>query len=179
MEVIQVIETRRSIKSFLPKPIPEDVLLKLFDVVRYSPSGANKNAWHFVVTREKDALTRLGETQRFCRWLASAPAAIAIVADPSVTQYWLEDCSVAAYSIWLAATGLGLGVAWAAVYQSANTEESERRQQFVRDILSIPKNLAVPMVLAVGYPDQPPAAERKKPDVKDIVHWDHYASGGA
>lgn len=44
-----------------------------------------------------------------------------------------------------------LGAAWAAMYQSENLEESARRQQFVRQILSIPDNLAVPMVLGVGY----------------------------
>ena len=178
METLQVLQTRRSIKSFLPKPVSQDTLLKLIDVARYSPSGANRNSWRFVVTTQKDTLTRLGETARTCRWLASASAGIAIVSDASASRYWLEDCCVAAYAMWLAATDLGLGVAWAAMYQSDNPEESERRQKSVREVLSIPDNLSVPIVLGVGYPDQPPA-ERKRPAVEDVVRWESYAPGGA
>ncbi|MBI4282554.1 MAG: nitroreductase family protein [Chloroflexi bacterium] len=178
METLQVLQTRRSIKSFLPKPVPQDTLLKLIDVARYSPSGANRNPWRFVVTTQKDTLTRLGGIARTCSWLASVPAGIAIVADAAATRYWLEDCSIAAYTIWLTATDLGLGAAWAEMYQSDNSEESERRQNSVREILSIPDNLSVPMVMGVGYPDQPPA-ERQRLAVEDIIRWESYASGSA
>ncbi|MDP2728967.1 MAG: nitroreductase family protein [Dehalococcoidales bacterium] len=180
MELFQVLHTRRNIKNFLPEPVPQDVLLKLIDATRYAPSGANKNPWRFLVTTDKDALTRLGETARTCNWLASAPAGIAIMADTSSTRYWLEDCCVAAYAIWLTATDLGLGVAWGAMYQSDNPEESERRQKHVRQILSIPDNLVIPMLLAVGFPDpEKPPAERKRVAVDDIICWERYPSGDA
>ncbi len=175
MELIEGWKTRRSIKSFLPKQVPQETLLKLIDIACYSPSGANKNPWRFVITTNPENLTRLGEAHRACKWLATAPAAIAVAADASVSKYWLEDSCVAAYSIWLAATGLGLGAAWAAMYQSDTKEESDRRQKFVREIFSIPENLYVPMVMAVGYPDQAPA-ERKRLETKDIISWERYTS---
>ncbi|MEK7353088.1 MAG: nitroreductase family protein [Chloroflexota bacterium] len=178
MELLQALQTRRSTKSFLAKPVTQETLTKLIDIARYSPSGANKNPWKFVVTTDKAKLTRLGEAHRACKWLASAPSAIAVVADPAVSKYWLEDSCVAAYSIWLAAMGFGVGAAWAAMYQSDTPEESERRQKYVREIFSIPDNLSVPMVMAVGYPDQPPA-ERKKMEAKDIISWERYNSTGA
>lgn len=178
MELSQVLYTRRGIKNFLPKPVPQDILLKLIDATRYAPSGANKNPCRFLVTTDRDALTRLGETARTCTWLASAPAGIAFMADTSSSRYWLEDCCVAAYTIWLSATDMGLGLAWGAMYQNDNSEESDRRQKHIRQILSIPDNLAIPMLLAVGYPDpEKPPAERKRVSLENIVCWDHYSFG--
>jgi nitroreductase len=178
MEILEALQTRRSTKSFLTKPVPQETLTKLIDIARYSPSGANKNPWKFVVTTDKAKLAKLGEAHRACKWLGSAPVAIAVVGDPAVSKYWLEDSCVAAYSIWLAAMGLGVGAAWAAMYQSDTPEESGRRQKYVREIFAIPDNLSVPMVMAIGYPDQPPA-ERKKVETKDILSWERYTPDGA
>lgn len=173
MDVIEAIRTRRSTKSFSATPVPAQMLSDLVDAASYSPSGVNKNPWHFVLITEHSTLERLSQAQPHCHWLASAQAGIALVVDPSYSRYWLEDCCVAAYSIWLAATGLGLGVAWGAMYQSDNAEESERRQGFVREILSVPDGLNIPMVLAIGYPQGTPP-ERKRPATEEIIHWERY-----
>ncbi len=174
MEVAQVLQSRRSIKSFTTKPVSRDDLIKLVGLARSSPSGANKNPWRFIIVTETDILQQLSQAHNNCKWLAGAPAGIAIAADPASTRYWLEDCSVAAYSIWLAATDLGLGVAWAAMYLSDNPEESNRRQNFVKEKLAIPDNWSVPMVLAVGYPDGSPLRERARPALDEVAFWERY-----
>ncbi|MBI4187582.1 MAG: nitroreductase family protein [Chloroflexi bacterium] len=173
MDAIEALRKRRSVKSYLATPVPRETLQALVDLARLSPSGGNKNTWRFIVITQHNALERLSQTHPNCKWLSSAPAGIAIVIDPTSTRYWLEDCSVAAYSIWLAATAQGLGVAWAAMYQNGNPAETERRQQFVRETLSIPGNLVVPMVLAIGYPESQPTA-KPRPELKDIICWDGY-----
>ena len=173
MDAIEAMKTRRSIKDYSGREVSRSDLEALLDAARYSPSGANKNPWRFVIVQDKRTLERLGETHPYCHWLAKASAAIAILADPASTRYWLEDCCLAAYSIWLAATAKGIGIAWSGLYQSDNAAESERRERFVRDALSIPDGLSVPIVLAVGYPSGPPAA-RKRPDLDEMVHWERY-----
>lgn len=174
MDAIEAIRTRRSIKSYQPTPVSRETLQDLVDLARYSPSGANKSAWRFVVTTERGSLQRLSQIAPTCSWLATAPAGIAIAIDPASTRYWLEDTSVAAYLICLAGTAQGLGVAWAAMHQSDNPEESKRRQDMVREILSIPGSFMVPMILAIGNPGtQPPP--RTRPELKDILFWERYA----
>ncbi len=176
MDFNEVLRTRHSVKSYLSTPLPREKLETLIDFARLSPSGANKNTWRFLLITQHDSLKRLSQTHGACKWLNAAPAGIAIVIDPTSTRYWLEDCSIAAYSIWLAATAQGLGVAWAAMYQSDNPDETKRRQQFVRETLSIPDNLLVPMVLAIGYPEsQPPPKSR--PELKNIICWERYNDG--
>jgi nitroreductase len=49
METLKAIETRRSIRSFRPDPIPGDVMKKLLQVVSTSPSYTNTQPWEVVV----------------------------------------------------------------------------------------------------------------------------------
>ncbi len=104
MELTEVFHKRRSTRDFSTTPVPRETLLQLLDVARHSPSGTNKCPWRFVIVTERDTLRRLSQTHPHCRWLSSAKAGIAVVADPVITRYWLEDCCIVAYSIWLAAT---------------------------------------------------------------------------
>lgn len=173
MDCLDILRSRRSIKDFDPTPVSRETLLTLVDAARYSPSGANKNSWQFIVITEKDTLIRLSTAHPHCKWFASAQAAIAIIIDPASTRYWLEDCCVAAYSIWLAAVSQGLGVAWAAMYQCDSPDESERRQSLVREILVIPGNFNIPIVLGLGYPGKQPP-DRKLAVLRDIVQWECY-----
>lgn len=173
MELEQVIARRRSIQTYAPQAVPRETLLGLVAAARRAPSAANRNAWHFVIVTERQTLDRLSETHRFCAWLASAPAAIAIVVDPAQTQYWLEDACVAALTIWLAATDAGLGAAWGAMYQSGDAAESQRRQDHVRRILGIPAGLNVPVVLGLGVPAGEPRP-RALPELSDIASWERF-----
>ncbi|MBI2328889.1 MAG: nitroreductase family protein [Chloroflexi bacterium] len=173
MEAIEALRTRRSCKDFAATPVTKETLLKLIDVARHSPSGANKNPWRFILITERQALDRLSQIARTCTWLSSAPAGISVAVNPSASRYWLEDCSIAAYSICLAATAQGLGAGWAAMHQSDSAEESARRQQRLREVLSLPDQLYIPMVLGLGYPKSAPA-ERKYPSVDEIVCWESY-----
>lgn len=173
MDTIEAIRNRRSVKSYLSTPVPREKLETLIDLARLSPSGDNKNTWGFVVITQRNSLERLSQTHPDCKWLSSAQAGIAVVIDPTSTRYWLEDCSVAAYSIWLAATAQGLGAAWAAMYQSDNPDETKRRQQLLRETLSIPEDILVPMVLAIGYPESLPPV-KKRPQLKEVICWERY-----
>src|SRR3972149_4829173 len=127
VNTIEALRTRRTNKKFRATPVPREILLELVDAARYSPSGANKNPWRFIIVTQRESLDRLSQAHSYCRWLEMAQAAIAIVVDPASTRYWLEDCSVAAYGIWLAARAHGLAMAWAAMHQADDLAESERR----------------------------------------------------
>jgi nitroreductase len=93
--------------------------------------------------------------------------------DPAISKYWLEDCCLAAYSIYLAALAKGVGVGWSAIYQSDNVEEDERRQGAVRELMSIPKSLKAPIVLGLGYPERQPAPS-KMSTLEETVSWESY-----
>jgi nitroreductase len=45
----QVVKTRRSVRGFLDKRVPEDVLQAIFETARWAPSGTNVQPWHTCV----------------------------------------------------------------------------------------------------------------------------------
>ncbi len=53
MELEQAIRTRRSMKSFVEAPLDDATLVRLFELVRFSPSSFNLQHTRFVVVREK------------------------------------------------------------------------------------------------------------------------------
>lgn len=60
MDVLDAIENRRCIRSFLPKPVPLDLIYSILEVARFAPSGVNTQPWH-VVALEKKYLIKIGD----------------------------------------------------------------------------------------------------------------------
>lgn len=55
-----VIKSRRSVRQYLPAPVPEDVLTKVLDAAQHSPSNCNTQPWqvHILSGDIKDAFSR-------------------------------------------------------------------------------------------------------------------------
>lgn len=61
MNVTEAVRQRRSIRDFLPDPVPVDLLQEVFDAARWAPSGGNIQAWRIVAVAgaERDAVIRM------------------------------------------------------------------------------------------------------------------------
>lgn len=46
------VESRRTIRDFLPETVPQDVLDRCFDAARLAPSSSNLQPWEFVLIRD-------------------------------------------------------------------------------------------------------------------------------
>lgn len=53
MELLDAIKSRRSIRSYKPDLISEEVLTELLEVARWAPSGTNTQPWEFFVLTGK------------------------------------------------------------------------------------------------------------------------------
>ena len=56
-ETIQNLITRRSVRSYSNKSIPDDVLDQILDAGSYAPSGMNKQSAVMVVLRDRDRIS--------------------------------------------------------------------------------------------------------------------------
>jgi len=61
MELIEGIETRRSIRAFKPEPVPKDLIERILAVAGKSPSYSNTQPWEVVVATgdKKDELRQI------------------------------------------------------------------------------------------------------------------------
>jgi len=47
MEVIESIKTRKSIRGYLPTPVPKDILTQILEIATCAPSNDNAQPWGF------------------------------------------------------------------------------------------------------------------------------------
>jgi nitroreductase len=49
MELMEAVRERRSIRAFLPKPVPKDVIRQILETACRAPSAMNSQPWEFIV----------------------------------------------------------------------------------------------------------------------------------
>jgi len=57
----ELIKTRRSVRKFQDKPVPEDLLLKAVEWATWAPNGGNKQAWRFCIVTNKELIQKIGD----------------------------------------------------------------------------------------------------------------------
>jgi len=132
-----------------------------------SPSGNHVNPWEFVVVREKEKLSKLGDCGKWQSFVKDCNVAIVILGKESLTDTWLEDCSIAGAHIYLESANQGLGCCWARV-REGKTEDGKDREEYVRNVLGIPKEYRVVSIMAIGYSaiEIPPHSEEEYDESK-------------
>lgn len=165
MEMLEHLRKRRSIRRFLPRPIDDDKIAKLITAATLSPSARNRQPWKFFVVKNKDTIIKLSKTQPYSAFLKGAQAVIVVAVDEKISEnHFVEDGSIAALSILLEATDLGLGACWNAVYY----QKDETKEEYVRGVLNIPKNYRIICNIGLGYPDEK-TDEKEIKALKDII----------
>jgi len=57
----EVVLGRRSVRRFLPDPVPEEDVLEMLECARWAPSDTNQQPWRFVVITSRDTIRRAEE----------------------------------------------------------------------------------------------------------------------
>lgn len=170
MDIIALLSSRRSIRRYEERPVPEEMLRLLLQAAMAAPSACNSQPWEFVVITAPEVLDRLRERLMFARY--NAPAAIVVCGNPELAnnttarQFWLQDCSAATENILIAAAGLGLGAVWIGIHPLPSVIEP------VKEILRLPEQVTPLSMVYIGYPaDERPAADRYD---ERRVYWQEY-----
>ncbi len=85
----QIVDSRRSIRAFLPEAVPQEVLDRCLDSALKAPSSSNLQHWEFVILRSPEVRA---EANRVCldqKLLQSAPLLLALVTH---THTWKRNC---------------------------------------------------------------------------------------
>ncbi len=170
---------RRSIRRFTEQELTQDEVAALIGTALMAPSSKGTCCWQFVVIDDRGLLRQLaGCKEHGAAMLAEARAAVAVLADPSVSDVWVEDASVATTYLLLQAEDCGLGACWVQI-RNRHTAGGASAEDEVRRLLQIPDHLRVLSLVALGHK----ARERSPFDPEslkwDKVHLNHYASSDA
>jgi nitroreductase len=180
MDVMQAIKGRRSVRKYKPDPLSDDTVEMVLEAARWAPSWANTQCWRFVVVRDpqmrgKLAATVKPETNRAAAAIREAPVTIVACAEKGKSGYYkgeastdkgdwfMFDVALAMQNLALAAYAAGLGTVHIGLFDA---KEAAR-------ILELPENVVVVEMTPLGYPNEEPAAPRRK-ELADIVFKEKY-----
>ncbi len=172
MDIIDGIQTRRSIRRFTGKSITDEGLRIILEAGMSGPSCVNARDWSFLVTRDPDILGKMAEANgRPAEPLYGAALGILVLGDlerafPPAKEYWVIDGAIAAENMILAAWGLGIGSVW------LGTWPQMERVEKLREIFALPETVIPHSIIAFGYPDEQPKA--KGFFEEDRVHIDKW-----
>ena len=125
MEIIEGIQTRRSVRKFQDKAVPHDVLEQIIAAAAYAPSWKNTQISRYIAIEGRETIDKLAEQYApfNARTLSTAPLLIAQTCVTKRSGYerdgsfttdrgagWeMYDCGIAAQTFCLAAHEAGLG----------------------------------------------------------------------
>lgn len=164
-QVEHFLRTRRSIRTFEPRPLPREVLEKLLDITRYAPSGGNRQPVEWLVVYHTEKVRRLAalaaavlrELPDFAYKDTLAVAArkggdlvcrsaphLVIAHTPQGQQ---TDGVIALTYLELAAYSLGLGACWSGFFTTAAHNSAA-----IQEALGLPEGHVICGTMLVGFP---------------------------
>lgn len=186
MNINDAIASRRAVREYTAAAVDETTIRDLIGAAVLAPSAVNEQPWAFTVVREQDVLDRLSSAAKahmlaspelsrgqhsthFAEMLGDpafqifyhAPALIVISA-AAASPWAVQDCTLAAENLMLAAHAAGLGSCWIGFAQGyLNTPEGKA-------LLGMPAAWVAVAPIIIGHPKRlPPAVPRKEP----LIHW--------
>jgi nitroreductase len=169
MDAIEAIRTKRAVRVFEDRPLPDEVVSAILNAGRRAQSSKNSQPWHFVVVRQRATLAALSKLGTYAGHLAGAALAVVIVT-PDLAERWsiMFDAGQSAAGMQLAAWDLGVGSCPATIYEPDQAEV----------LLGVPPEWHIHAALSFGYPAEPLSRIAPKRtgrrSLEEVVHYDRW-----
>ncbi len=173
METWDAVRSRRDVREFADVPVTDEVLRRILEAGRRTPSSRNWQPWTFVVVTERDQLRRLSGVWRGAAHVARSAATIALVADdptPTDRDTLHYDLGQATMQMMLAAADLGV----------ASGHSIVENQDLATEVLGLgPKQMCC-YLIPIGMPQQRlrPIEEPDRRPYPDVVRFVEARGGG-
>lgn len=163
MDMLESIKTRRSVRRFLDRSIPDDLVEKVLEAGRWAPSGLNNQPWRFAVVTDPGLKEGLSKLTRYSKIVQGAAVMIPVFLNNAESYHRIKDAQAIGaclQNMLLEAHSLGLGAVWLGEIIKSDRE--------IRDLLGLGDELELMAVLAMGYPAETPATSRRK-ELKELI----------
>ncbi len=175
MEARDCINTRRSIRKYLQKPVEFDKVTAILEAATKAPSAGNTQDYRFIVITDKDLIGKIAEHCTEQYWITTAPLIIVVCADLEKAKahygirgerlYTTQNAAAAIQNMLLTAHNLELGSCWVGSFD----------EDYVNDLLGIPGHARPQAIIPIGYPDEEPREKEEKP-IEDMVFFNSYGN---
>ena len=183
-DLYKTINSHRSIRSYLKKDIPEEVMTRILNAALRASSSGNMQAYSIIVTTDAVLKQQLLAPHFNQGMVTEAPALLTFCADFHRMRQWLElseapanfdnfmsfmiasiDATLASQNAALAAESEGLGVC----YLGTTLASCDR----IAKVLKCPDNVVPVVGFTMGYPAETPALRDRLP-LSAVAHRQTY-----
>ncbi|MBA4699020.1 MAG: nitroreductase family protein [Ruminococcus sp.] len=177
MNVIECITSRRSIRKYKPDPVDHSIIDSIVSAASYSPSWKNTQITRYIAIEDSTVIGKIADefTPSYnAKILNQAPMLIAVSVVKGVSgldrdgsfatkkkDAWdMFDAGVACQTFCLAAKEYGLGTVIMGIFD----------EDKVSELLDIPEDQELAVLIAIGYPDVDPEAPKRK-SVDELLQY--------
>ena len=147
MELLDGLQTRRSIRTYTEQPVTREQLREIVRLGTMAPSGMNNQPWRFVTIQSKETLQKLAQLTKYSHIIGKAAACIAVFVDRTAMYHEVKDhqsMGARIQNLLLAGHGMGLGGVWLGEILKSAKE--------VRELCGLSDNVELMAVVALGHP---------------------------
>ena len=192
--IVELLRNRSSVRRFQDKPVPHDVLQRILEAGRLSPSGGNEQPWVFGVITDGELIARIAEIAYQQKWIARAPLLIVLctvgvdqlrggrdiqrdrfpeyaeaIAQMDQDLYWAlnqeeHQTKIAGTHMALAALEHGVVSCWISRFEVKR----------LATLLNLPKGYIPCEILVLGYAESKGETSTKK-SLDEVVFYDTWA----
>jgi nitroreductase len=162
-DAIEVLKSRRSIRTYTQQAVPQDVIEEIVDCARLAPTALNDQPWDFIVVTGRELLVQIPPMLGHAKFIADAAFAVLVLAREA--SYAVEDCCAATENLLIAAAAHGLGACWVA----------GTRQEYgpaVVKAFGAPADRQLVAIVSFGYPAEEPEVEKRP--LSEVIHWEKF-----
>lgn len=171
MTPIECIKTRRSIRHFTDTPIPHSVLSEIVDAASYAPSWKNTQITRYIAIEDTVKKAQIAEEctniyKNNGEIIKRSAMLIAVTmiknrsgferdgsfSTPKGTGWQMYDAGIASEAFCLAAWEKGIGSVILGLFDEEKASA----------LLGLPEDRELVALIAIGYPDETPAAPKRK-----------------
>jgi nitroreductase len=179
-DFMTLLKTRRSIRKYQDRPVPQEMLDVLYDAVKWSQSWANTQCWEIINVVDKSLREKIQEAvvkNPATKVVVDAPVLLAVCGKKNSSGYYsgvvktkygdwmLFDLGIATQSLCLAAHSLGLGTVVVGLYDHDK----------VTEILNVPPEYSQVALIPLGFPAKDPTPPNRR-EISDFIHVDRFGS---
>jgi nitroreductase len=153
VDTFLAIASRREVRSYDGRPIPDDVVRRILDAGRLAGSAVNRQPWRFVLV-SGEAQAALAEAVFAPGNVRGAPLVVALVVSGKGPVSF--DAGRCAQNMLLAAWNEGVG----------GVPNGLADRDAANAVVGVPEDSSIAIVLSFGYPSRP-----RNPDSRTAEEW--------
>lgn len=169
MDLVDVINKRKSTRVFKDKKVPRGILNKAIELANLSPSAGNIQARSLIIIEKPGAIKNIASSYFYDQeWIQKAPMLLIVCAnldesekkyeDRGKTLYAVQDATIFVSYLQLLLTNFDLASRWVGAFNEKKLSQ----------ILDIPKDKRPIIILPVGYPNEEKERKPRK-SLKELV----------